>query len=96
MYVDADHHLHRVDHALLNAIVLMYVEICVYWLQNLYLYFAVHSHTPRAILCKGSRYPPTLPRPTIQILPYELPMCELTADKGTMEVRVLIGSVGYY
>lgn len=41
----------------------------------------------RAILCKGSKYPPILPKPTIQILPFEIPVCELKSDKGLLEVK---------
>lgn len=40
----------------------------------------------RAILCKGAKYPPILPKPTVQILPFEIPVCELKSDKGLLEV----------
>lgn len=39
----------------------------------------------RCIPCKGSRFPPTLPRPAVAILPYKLPMCQTTTEKGAME-----------
>ncbi|KAM6980521.1 WD repeat and HMG-box DNA-binding protein 1 [Aplochiton taeniatus] len=39
----------------------------------------------RCIPCKGSRYPPTLPRPAVAILPFQLPLCQTTTEKGQME-----------
>lgn len=43
----------------------------------------------RAILCKGAKYPPILPKPTVQILPFEIPVCELKSDKGLLEEHLL-------
>ncbi|KAG9481449.1 hypothetical protein GDO78_010595 [Eleutherodactylus coqui] len=40
----------------------------------------------RCIPCKGSRFPPTLPRPAMAILPFKLPYCQITTEKGQMEV----------
>lgn len=40
----------------------------------------------RCIPCKGSRYPPTLPRPAVAVLPFKLPYCQTTTEKGQMEV----------
>ncbi|KAG8199957.1 hypothetical protein JTE90_006203 [Oedothorax gibbosus] len=39
----------------------------------------------RCILCKGARYPSLLPRPTVSILPFSLPFCEMSTDKGRLE-----------
>ncbi|XP_067847686.1 WD repeat and HMG-box DNA-binding protein 1 isoform X2 [Heptranchias perlo] len=39
----------------------------------------------RCIPCKGSRFPPTLPRPTVTILPLKLPYCQTSSEKGQME-----------
>ncbi|XP_033887118.3 WD repeat and HMG-box DNA-binding protein 1-like [Acipenser ruthenus] len=39
----------------------------------------------RCIPCKGARFPPTLPRPAIAILPFKLPYCQITTEKGQME-----------
>ncbi|KAI1895287.1 hypothetical protein AGOR_G00104740 [Albula goreensis] len=39
----------------------------------------------RCIPCKGSRFPPTLPRPAVTILPFKLPLCQTTTEKGQME-----------
>ncbi|KAM8894853.1 WD repeat and HMG-box DNA-binding protein 1 isoform 2-T2 [Spinachia spinachia] len=39
----------------------------------------------RCVPCKGSRYPPTLPRPAVAILPFKLPMCQTSTEKGLME-----------
>lgn len=40
----------------------------------------------RCIPCKGARFPPTLPRPAVAILPFKLPYCQVTTEKGQMEV----------
>ncbi|XP_038612733.1 WD repeat and HMG-box DNA-binding protein 1 [Tachyglossus aculeatus] len=39
----------------------------------------------RCIPCKGSRFPPTLPRPAVAILSFELPYCHIATEKGQME-----------
>ncbi|XP_078418769.1 WD repeat and HMG-box DNA-binding protein 1 isoform X1 [Cetorhinus maximus] len=39
----------------------------------------------RCIPCKGSKFPPTLPRPTVTILPLKLPYCQTSSEKGQME-----------
>ncbi|KAM4013251.1 LOW QUALITY PROTEIN: WD repeat and HMG-box DNA-binding protein 1 [Anomaloglossus baeobatrachus] len=39
----------------------------------------------RCIPCKGSRFPPTLPRPAMAILPFKLPYCQIATEKGQME-----------
>lgn len=39
----------------------------------------------RCIPCKGSRYPPTLPRPALTVLPFQLPFCELHTEKSQYE-----------
>lgn len=43
----------------------------------------------RCIACKGAPFPPTLPRPTVTILPLQLPLCELNTEKGQMEVSII-------
>lgn len=45
------------------------------------------SRPGRCIPCKGSRYPPTLPRPAVAILPFKLPLCQTSTEKGQMEVN---------
>uniref|UniRef100_T1IPQ7 Uncharacterized protein n=1 Tax=Strigamia maritima TaxID=126957 RepID=T1IPQ7_STRMM len=35
--------------------------------------------------CKGSKYPPTLPRPIMTPVPLQLPLCELNTEKGQLE-----------
>uniref|UniRef100_A0A671VRS7 WD repeat and HMG-box DNA-binding protein 1 n=1 Tax=Sparus aurata TaxID=8175 RepID=A0A671VRS7_SPAAU len=47
----------------------------------------------RCIPCKGSRYPPTLPRPAVAILPFKLPLCQTTTEKGQMEEQFLRSSL---
>ncbi|XP_062905231.1 WD repeat and HMG-box DNA-binding protein 1 isoform X1 [Mobula hypostoma] len=39
----------------------------------------------RCIPCKGAKFPPTLPRPTVTVLPLKLPYCQTTSEKGQME-----------
>ncbi|XP_064148570.1 WD repeat and HMG-box DNA-binding protein 1 isoform X2 [Loxodonta africana] len=39
----------------------------------------------RCIPCKGSRFPPTLPRPAVAILAFKLPYCQTATEKGQME-----------
>ncbi|XP_004681910.1 PREDICTED: WD repeat and HMG-box DNA-binding protein 1 [Condylura cristata] len=39
----------------------------------------------RCIPCKGSRFPPTLPRPAVAILSFKLPYCQIVTEKGQME-----------
>uniref|UniRef100_A0A8D0U5V2 WD repeat and HMG-box DNA-binding protein 1 n=1 Tax=Sus scrofa TaxID=9823 RepID=A0A8D0U5V2_PIG len=39
----------------------------------------------RCIPCKGSRFPPTLPRPAIAVLSFKLPYCQTGTEKGQME-----------
>ncbi|XP_015762017.1 PREDICTED: WD repeat and HMG-box DNA-binding protein 1-like [Acropora digitifera] len=40
----------------------------------------------RCIYCKGSSYPPTLPRPVLVLLPLQLPLCEMATEKGQLEL----------
>ncbi|KAF5901716.1 WD repeat and HMG-box DNA-binding protein 1 isoform X1, partial [Clarias magur] len=39
----------------------------------------------RCIPCKGSVFPPTLPRPAVAVLPFRLPFCQTSTEKGQME-----------
>ncbi|XP_074651576.1 WD repeat and HMG-box DNA-binding protein 1-like [Tubulanus polymorphus] len=39
----------------------------------------------RCILCKGSTFPTMLPRPVVQILPFQIPLCELETEKSRLE-----------
>ncbi|XP_047395850.1 WD repeat and HMG-box DNA-binding protein 1 isoform X2 [Sciurus carolinensis] len=39
----------------------------------------------RCIPCKGSRFPPTLPRPAVAILSFKIPFCQIATEKGQME-----------
>ncbi|XP_021932631.1 WD repeat and HMG-box DNA-binding protein 1 isoform X1 [Zootermopsis nevadensis] len=41
----------------------------------------------RCVLCKGSYYPPTTPRPAVAEISLKLPMCEATTEKSVMEER---------
>lgn len=45
-----------------------------------------HIIINRCIPCKGAKFPPTLPRPTVTILPLKLPYCQMSSEKGQMEV----------
>nr|DBA14710.1 TPA: hypothetical protein GDO54_005640 [Pyxicephalus adspersus] len=52
-----------------------------YWVVGLH----ENPQQLRCIPCKGSRFPPTLPRPAMAILPFKLPYCQITTEKGQME-----------
>ncbi|CAG2119159.1 unnamed protein product, partial [Medioppia subpectinata] len=39
----------------------------------------------RCIFCKGSRYPATVPKPSVTLLPLQLPLCEMFTAKGKHE-----------
>nr|XP_053630498.1 WD repeat and HMG-box DNA-binding protein 1-like [Cherax quadricarinatus] len=41
----------------------------------------------RSILCKGSRYPPVLPKPHVSIINIQIPLCELETEKGELEEK---------
>ncbi|XP_048577414.1 WD repeat and HMG-box DNA-binding protein 1 isoform X2 [Nematostella vectensis] len=43
----------------------------------------------RCVLCRGSSYPPTLPRPVLVLLPLKIPLCEMATDKGEKEESYL-------
>ncbi|XP_076066619.1 chromosome transmission fidelity 4 isoform X2 [Oratosquilla oratoria] len=43
----------------------------------------------RCVLCKGSRYPPVLPRPHVMQLDIKLPLCDMGQEKGTLEEKIL-------
>ncbi|XP_068110818.1 WD repeat and HMG-box DNA-binding protein 1 [Hyperolius riggenbachi] len=52
-----------------------------YWVVGLH----ENPQQLRCIPCKGSRFPPTLPRPAMAILPFKLPYCQTVTEKGQME-----------
>lgn len=39
----------------------------------------------RCIYCKAARYPDTVPKPTMTILPLQIPLCELSSNKAKHE-----------
>lgn len=52
-----------------------------YWM------IALHENPQdiRAVMCKGSTYPSTVPRPFATILQYKLPLCEAESEKTKLE-----------
>uniref|UniRef100_A0A8C0W7I5 WD repeat and HMG-box DNA-binding protein 1 n=1 Tax=Castor canadensis TaxID=51338 RepID=A0A8C0W7I5_CASCN len=52
-----------------------------YWVVGIH----ENSQQLRCIPCKGSRFPPTLPRPAVAILSFRLPYCQIATEKGQME-----------
>ncbi|KAK7879828.1 hypothetical protein WMY93_033505 [Mugilogobius chulae] len=52
-----------------------------------YWVLGIHENPPqiRCIPCKGSRFPPTLPRPAVAVLNFKLPLCQTSTEKGQME-----------
>lgn len=47
----------------------------------------------RCIFCKGSRYPATIPRPTVAVAPFGLPLCETITTKGKFEEKHVRGKI---
>jgi len=43
----------------------------------------------RGVLCKGSKYPPTVPRPLPTALPLEVPLASTHTEKGGLEVKCI-------
>ncbi|XP_064097260.1 WD repeat and HMG-box DNA-binding protein 1-like [Macrobrachium nipponense] len=43
----------------------------------------------RCILCKGSRYPPVLPKPHVSLINMQVPICELETEKGGLEEKMI-------
>jgi len=43
----------------------------------------------RCILCKGSNFPTTLPRPIPTTIPFQIPICEAQTDKAKIEHDIL-------
>ncbi|XP_053622607.1 WD repeat and HMG-box DNA-binding protein 1 [Plodia interpunctella] len=49
------------------------------------------SQTVRAILCRGTSFPATVPKPIVVELPFQIPLCELESEKSQLEERLLRG-----
>ncbi|CAB4066724.1 WDHD1 [Lepeophtheirus salmonis] len=47
----------------------------------------------RAIKCKGTKYPVTVPKPTVTVLPMQLPLCDQGSEKTTLEEKYLKGEI---
>ena len=47
------------------------------------------SSVIRAVKCKGSKFPPTVPRPTLMMLETKIPLCEMETEKSQLEDTVL-------
>ena len=43
----------------------------------------------RSILCKGTRYPATIPKPNVVLLPFKLPVCDVLSEKSSLEEELL-------
>jgi len=55
-------------------------------------YIVSISHTEfvlRGVLCKGAKYPPTIPRPLPTAIPLEVPLTATTTEKGGLEQTAL-------
>lgn len=46
-----------------------------------------------AVLCRGTSYPMTTPRPMVQELPLQLPLCDLESEKSLLEDSLLRASI---
>lgn len=47
----------------------------------------------RCIMCKGARYPPTLPRPNLAMLDIKLPLCDAENEKTQLEGALIQSSI---
>lgn len=44
----------------------------------------------RCVLCKGARYPPTVPRPNLALLDAHLPLCDAGNEKSQLEESLIL------
>ncbi|XP_073957413.1 chromosome transmission fidelity 4 [Choristoneura fumiferana] len=47
------------------------------------------QQTVRSILCRGTSFPPTIPKPIVAELPIQVPLCELDTEKGQFEEKLV-------
>ena len=47
----------------------------------------------RSVLCKGSRFPATVPLPTVVVTPMSLPLCQPATEKSLLEQTLLKGEM---
>ncbi|CAG9796474.1 unnamed protein product [Diatraea saccharalis] len=47
------------------------------------------SQTVRAILCRGTTFPVTVPKPIVAELPIQIPLCELDSEKSQYEEQLV-------
>uniref|UniRef100_A0A0B7AUS7 Uncharacterized protein n=1 Tax=Arion vulgaris TaxID=1028688 RepID=A0A0B7AUS7_9EUPU len=52
-----------------------------YWLVSV----SERQQQIRCVPCKGSKYPATLPRPALAVLPFQLPLCDMGSEKTQHE-----------
>ena len=50
---------------------------------------SVEELAVRTILCRGARYPQTVPRPTVGVVRMALPLCEPATEKSMLEEELL-------
>lgn len=43
----------------------------------------------RAILCRGATHPVTTPKPIVQELPMQIPLCDMDSEKSQLEEQLL-------
>lgn len=51
------------------------------------------SQILQAVLCRGTSYPMTTPRPMVQELPLQLPLCDMESEKSIFEDSLLRGTI---
>ncbi|XP_065367282.1 WD repeat and HMG-box DNA-binding protein 1 [Calliphora vicina] len=51
------------------------------------------SQILQAVLCRGTSYPMTTPRPMIQELPLQLPLCDVESEKSSLEDSLLRATI---
>ncbi|XP_069678187.1 WD repeat and HMG-box DNA-binding protein 1 [Periplaneta americana] len=47
----------------------------------------------RCVLCKGSYYPPTTPRPAVTEISLQIPMCEASTEKSQLEEKFWLSQI---
>lgn len=51
------------------------------------------SQILQAVLCRGTSYPMTTPRPMVQELPLQLPLCDIESEKSALEDSLLRATI---
>jgi hypothetical protein len=53
----------------------------------------VAERNVRTVVCKGTRFPMTVPMPTVCVTPMSLPMCQPATEKAMLEEQYWLGEM---